>query len=335
MNRRNTLRITAAAGLGMAFLGVSASELFRRGALHRVRSTRVRMGTAVSVTVVHGVRNAALAIIDEAFAEIERLERILSRQQPGTAVHRLNRSGILADPPAELVTVLERANHFARLSGGAFDITVLPVLDLYARRFGESGEPPRDADVKYAMKRVNWQAVTIDGRGVALAEPGMSVTVDGIAKGYVVDRVVAAMKRAGAEEIMIGAGGDIAASARSTMGDWHVGVRDPNRNGGLLGTIRVHEHGVASSGDYMQAFSPDRRYHHIIDPRTGRSPDSTSGVTVIAPSALDADAISTAAFVLGPTAGIALIDRLSDAAGMIVSKDGVISTSKDFARHVE
>lgn len=334
MNRRDTLRITAVAGLGLAFLGGTVSELLRRGALHRVRSTRVRMGTAVSITVIHQDRNAALALIDDAFAEIERLERILSRQQPGTAVHRLNRFGILAHPPAELVTVLERAYHFARLSDGAFDITVLPVLELYARRFGASGEPPRDAEVNDALKRVNWQAVTIDDRGVAFEEPGMSVTVDGIAKGYVVDQVVAAMTRAGAEEIMIGAGGDIASSTRSASDEWRVGVRDPDGKG-TLGTIRVRECGVASSGDYMQAFTPDRQYHHIIDPRSGRSPGSTSAVTVIASSAMDADAISTAAFVLGPTAGIALIDELTDVAGMVVSKDGAIAMSKRFAHYAE
>jgi thiamine biosynthesis lipoprotein len=273
-------------------------------------------------------------MVGSAFAEIERLERILSRQQPGTAVHRLNRDGILPDPPVELLTVLDRARYYASITEGAFDITAGELVELYAQSFGDTGAPPSDRAVKEARQRVAWQAISTDGRGVVFEQP-VTITVDGIAKGFVVDQTVAMLVRQGAEQVMIGAGGDIAVTGTGPFADgWHIGVRDPQDGSGTLGTIRLEGGAVASSGDYMQAFTRDRRFHHIVDPRTGRSPEHTSGVTVIAPTAMDADAISTATLVLGPAAGIALIERLPTVEGVIVTKTGEAVASKGFGGYV-
>ena len=335
VGRRDALRITAVAGLGLALTGGIVRELVRRGALRRVRVTRPRMGTAVTVTVIHTDSSVAHAMVDSAFAEIERLERILSRQQPGTAVHRLNRDGILPDPPVELLTVLDRARYYASISDGAFDITAGGLVELYAQSFGDTGAPPSDRAVKEARQRVAWQAISTDGRGVVFEQPGITITVDGIAKGFVVDQTVATLVRQGAERVMIGAGGDIAATDTGPFAEgWHIGVQDPQDEGGTLGTIRLEGGAVASSGDYMQAFTRDRRFHHIVDPRTGCSPEHTSGVTVIAPTAMDADAISTATLVLGPAAGIALIERLTAVEGVIVTKTGEPVASKGFGDYV-
>jgi thiamine biosynthesis lipoprotein len=170
---------------------------------------------------------------------------------------------------------------------------------------------------------------------VVFEQPGINITVDGIAKGFVVDQTVAMLVRQGATQVMIGAGGDIAATDNGPFAEgWHIGVQDPRGEGGTLGTIRLEGGAVASSGDYMQAFTRDRRFHHIVDPRTGFSPEHTSGVTVIAPTAMDADAISTASLVLGPAAGIALIERLPAVEGVIVTKTGEPFASKGFGGYV-
>lgn len=331
-SRRDALRITAVAGLGVAMGAAALRELVERATLHRVSVTRTQLGTAVTVTVLDTDPTEGRALVDSAFAEIEHLERLLSRYRKRSAVARLNRDGILRNAPPELVHVVSRAHEYARLSNGAFDITVAPLLNLYTQRFREGLPEPSEAEVARAHALVGWRDLTIDDKSVALARRGMAITLDGIAKGYVVDRAVSTLVERGADRVIVQAGGD-ASTADTTAEPWPVAIQDPHNPEGVLGFVDLHG-SIATSGDYMQAFTPDRRLNHIIDPRTGRSPEQSSGTTVLAPSALDADAASTAAFVLGPDAGVTLLDKLDDIRGIVVSKDGMRFASKGFGREI-
>ena len=179
------------------------------------------------------------------------------------------------------------------------------------------------------MALVGWQGLRVEGRTIELERPGMAITLDAIAKGFVVDRAVAALTVAGADRVIVEAGGDIATRAD---GDdpWHVAIQNPHDPRGSLGVVQLRGESLASSGDYMQYFTPDRRLNHTIDPRTGRSPQHSSGSSVRAPTAMDADALSTSVFVLGPREGIALLDRLERIEGMLVTKTGELFTSRGF-----
>ena len=328
-SRREALRITAVAGIGLALGGSVVTDLLRRARLHQVSVTRTQLGTAVRVTVVHPDAAAANAMVNGALAEIERLEGVFSRYRAETPVARLNRDGRVTDAPAELLEVVSRALDYSRITGGAFDVTMAPVLNLYVSRFAVTDVPPAAAEVAEAMALVGWEGLLVNGRTIALELPGMAVTLDGIAKGFVVDRAVATLTTAGADRVIVEAGGDMAASA--TVGDpWQVAIQDPHDSRGSLGVLQLRGESLASSGDYMQHFTPDRRFNHIIDPRTGFSPEHSSGTTVRAPAAMDADAISTSAFVLGPRNGIALIDRLDGAEGVVVTKTGESFASRGF-----
>ena len=331
-SRRDALRITAVAGLGVALGAATLRELVERATLQRVSVTRTQLGTAVTVTVMHTDSTEGRALVDGAFAEIERSERVLSRYRGQSPVARLNRDGIIRAAPPELVHVLLRAREYARLSGGAFDITVAPVLNLYVRRFREGLPEPSEAEVARASALVGWRDVSVDGTTVAFTRRGMAVTLDGIAKGYVVDRGVAALVDRGADRVIVQAGGDASSGGMSDE-PWPVAIQDPHNPGGMLGVIELRG-SIASSGDYMQAFTPERHLNHIIDPRTGRSPEQSSGTSVLAPTALDADAASTAAFVLGPEAGVVFLDKLEGIRGIVVSKDGKRYASKDFVREM-
>jgi FAD:protein FMN transferase len=134
---------------------------------------------------------------------------------------------------------------------------------------------------------------------------------------------VQAIAAAGAERVMVDAGGDIG-SGGAAVGDdpWTIAIEDPHQPGRSVGRVRLAGQAIATSGDYMQAFTQDRRHHHILDPRTGRSPEHTSSVTVTAATAMDADALSTALLVLGPEEGLALLERVPGAEGVVVTKDG-------------
>jgi len=325
------LKISAVAGVGTALGTGVVSELLRRAALHRVSLTRTRLGTLVTVTVVHPDASAAGAMVDEAFAEITRLEAILSRYRPDSPLSRLNAVGSIDDAPAELLEVMAQALDYARMSAGAFDPTVAPLHHLYASR-AERGEGLPDAvAVASALPLVGYEGVRIEGAGVEFDRPGMSVTLDGIAKGYVVDRTVATLVGAGAERVLVDAGGDIASGgARSVDEPWTVAVQDPRDEHGTIDLVRLAGGCIATSGDYLQWFTEDRSAHHIIDPRTGHSPTHTASVSVVARTAMAADALSTAVMVLGPDAGVRLLEHLDGVEGLVVTKAGEAVRTKGF-----
>ena len=333
IDRRQALRITAVAGLSVAFAGGLGAGVLRQLGLRRVRETRARMGTVVTLTVVSPDGDEGRAWIREAFAEMERLEGVLSRHRDDSALGRLNREGRLSAPPLELVRVLTRASEVSRLSNGAFDATVAPLLRLYERSFAETGRPPTDARIVDALALVDHRAVRVEDDGIAFERPGMAVTLDGIAKGHIVDRTIDVLVAHGAERVLVDAGGDMAtAGAGSADEEWTVGIQDPHADG-VMGLVRLGGDCIATSGDYMRTFTEDRRFHHILDPRTGRSPEETSSVTVISGTAMEADALSTAVLVLGPVRGIALLEQMTGAEGMIVTKDGARLASSGLARH--
>lgn len=333
MDRRQLLRITAVVGVGSSLgLGVVA-ELVRRARLHRITETRTRMGTVVTMTVVHDDPERAHAMVSDAFGEMDRLERILSRHRPDTPVARLNSGGRVDQAPPELLTVLRHAAAYARRTEGAFDITVAPLLELYAAASRTSSGVPLRSDVSRALELVGHQRVEIGERSVRLSRPGMAVTLDGIAKGWIVDRTVVTLERGGAERVLVDAGGDMTARGEPD-GPWRVALQDPADARRARGVVHLSGRSVATSGDYMRTFTEDRRHHHIVDPRTGSSPTHTSSVTVVAASAMEADALSTAALVLGPERAPDVLAGFDGVDALLVAKDGGETRTPGMGRHL-
>ncbi|MDX1646544.1 MAG: FAD:protein FMN transferase [Longimicrobiales bacterium] len=323
VGRREALRITAAAGLGAAFGGPVAAVLLRDARLHRVRSTRIRLGTEVTITAIHRDEERARSMVDAGFREMERLDAMLSRYRPDSALGRLNATGRLDAAPEELLEVLATARRIARTSGRAFDPTILPVLEVHGHAFLRRGSPPDERSVQAALDLVDHESLRVEGRSVLLDDPRMGVTLDGIAKGFVVDRTVAALAERGAERVLVDAGGDLASGGPASVSDpWLVRVEGPEGSPRYDETVALAGDAVATSGDYMQSFTRDRRAHHIIDPRTGRSPRESSSVSVTAPSAMLADAVSTTVMVLGPGEGIGFLESTPGVEGRIVTKGG-------------
>lgn len=335
LSRRQALKISAVAGVSLALGGGALTALVRAGSLHQIAVTRGRMGTLVTMTVLHPDASRAREVVESAFSEMERLEEILSRHRSTTALARLNRDGRIDEAPEELLEVVERALNYSTLTGGAFDVTIAPLLELYRSRFAATGKPPTDSEIEKALARVDHRAVHMDGSSITLGKPGMALTLDGIAKGYIVDRTLAHLVGSGVDRVMVNGGGDVTSTRSRIPGEeWTVGIQHPRDERGLLGAVLLDGNGVATSGDYMQSFSTDRKHHHIIDPRTGRSPESLSSVTVIARTAMDADALSTAVLVLGPRDGVELVDGQDDTECLIVAKSGERYTSRGVRRHV-
>jgi len=292
------------------------------------------MGTLVTITAVHPDAEGARAMVADTFEEMERLEGLLSRHRVGTPVWSLNETGVLRAPPLEVLEVVQKGLDYSSLTSGAFDVTIAPLLNLYNESFSKTGAAPPIAEVRRALALVGWERVHASSTEIAFDKAGMAITLDGIAKGYIVDRAVAVLRELGAERVLVNAGGDMASAGENLEGDaWRIGLQDPRVADGSLGVLRLQGESLATSGDYIQYLTPDMSLHHIIDPRTGSSPEHTSGVSVVAPTAMAADALSTAALVLGPVEGMDLLDGLDGVEGMIVTKDQIVHRSKGLSRY--
>jgi thiamine biosynthesis lipoprotein len=259
------------------------------------------------------------------------LEHLLSRYRPGSEVFRLNEAGRVEGASDALLDVLRLADRVSRLGDGAFDVSIQPVLDLYRQQLARTGTSPSPQEVEEAVARVDHRALRIAGRDVVLAQPGMRITLDGIGKGYVVDRGVAVLRQRGFADVFVEAGGDLVAAGRRVSGDpWRIGIRGPRPGIALQARFQASDRAVATSGDYLQPFTGDYRQHHILDPRTGSSAPELASATVVAPDAATADALATLSMVLGPRKGRALLEDLPGCEGYLVAKDLEVTRTSGF-----
>lgn len=316
IGRRRFLKACAALGAGAA-VGGAAQLLFEvvriSPSLQRVVGRRTAMGTFVTMTAAHPSRSAAEEAIGRAFDEIERLEALLTRYRPSSPVYVLNRDGRLEGPPPEVLDVVRRALDVHRLTGGAFDITVKPVLDLFAR-----GTLPSDEEIREVRPLVDASAVEATPGRIRLARSGMGITLDGVAKGYIVDHAGQILGRCGSESHLVVAGGDI----RARGGPWKVAIQDPWKRGDCPDAVELRDGAIATSGSYEIYYDPERRFHHVVDPHTARSPQGSVSATVRAATATEADALATSVLTLGPRSGRALIDGLPGRSCFVIGSGG-------------
>jgi thiamine biosynthesis lipoprotein len=314
VDRRTFLKYSGILGVGFAFGGlmpISESVAFNRK-LYKVTRARLAMGTFAAITAMHPSRTEADDAIGKAFEEMDRVSRLLNRYQSASAIGTLNKEGHLADMPPEVSEVIARALHFHKASNGAFDMTVKPLVDLYKEHFAAHKSPPSEAAVTKVLDLVDASAVRFDGRTIRFTKEGMGITLDGIAKGYIIDCGAKALERHGIKHALINAGGDIRAiGGKESKTPWKVAIQNPDKDGPYVDTITMVNGAIATSGNYEIYFDEEKLYHHIIDPKTGRSPLGSTSVTVLASNVMDADALSTAVFVLEPAAGKRFIESMS------------------------
>jgi thiamine biosynthesis lipoprotein len=331
VDRRTFLKYSGMLGVGLAFGGVmpvSECVAFDRK-LYKVTRTRLAMGTFAAVTVMHPSKDEADDIIAEAFHEMERVSRLLNRYDSGSAIGVLNGDGHLSDAPGEVLEVLARAQKFHRSSGGAFDVTVKPLVDLYKGHFADHGKAPSETKVAKALKCVDGNALHVSGNQVRFGKEGMGITLDGIAKGYVIDCGAKVLKRRGITHGLINAGGDIRAiGGKDATTPWRVAVQSPEKDGTYADIITMVDGAIATSGNYEVYFDKEKLYHHIVSPQSGRSPLESSSVTVMAANVMDADALSTAVFVLEPMAGKQFIEGTPNTECLILTASDEEITSQ-------
>ncbi len=292
------------------------------------RDAALAFGTTVSIAAVHEDAAVALAAIRSALDATRRVDALMTVYRPGSEVGRLNASGALDRPHPDLVRVLEFSQALAARSGGAFDVTVQPLWNLYAgcRR---AGRLPSASELAAARALVDWTALDVSRRRVALRRPGMAITLNGVAQGYAADLALAALREHGIADAILDTGEHGAEGARQPGEPWTIGLQHPRDPGAILAAIPMDGRFVAVSGDYETPFSDDLRYHHVFDPRTGVSPAALSSVAVAAATGMEADALTKPMMVLDLGAARRLLAEFPGAGAAWIDKRARIVATQD------
>ena len=324
LSRRRVLTICAAAA-GVPLL-VAGDRMVERPTLYRWDGTS--LGSPSRLLLYHPSRATAEQIVRRCVDEIERLERIFALYRADSELSRLNVEGALDAPSLDLLALLSFCQRLSALSDGAFDVTVQPLWNLYAAHFFRAGIQPKDGPAAAAIERarelVGWQKIDITPQRVRLARAGMGLTLNGIAQGYVTDRVTAILREHGCNRLLADMGrSEMRAIAHHADGRaWRIGLVDPRRPESFAMTMDISDTALCTSGGYGTAFERTGRYHHLFDPTTGASANHYIGVSVLAPTAMVADALSTALYVTRAERTVRLLASFPAASALITWPDG-------------
>jgi FAD:protein FMN transferase len=324
LSRRRAIAILGvAAGLPLLPSGDQAKNVTR---LHRWQGTA--LGSPSYILIHHPDREAAQRAAAQCATEIERLEMEFSLYRRDSAIARLNRHGRLDAPSHDLLELLSECQRFSELSGGAFDVTIQPLWNVYAAHFFGSESPsPQDPEpraIEQALGFVDWQGVELTSRRIVLARSGMALTLNGVAQGYLTDRIAEILHGNGCDSVLANMGRSeiLLMGLRPDGQSWRIGLADPLAPDRVAVTLDLADRCLSTSGGYGTKFEATGRHHHLFYPTTGRSAGHYIAVSVVAASATVADALSTSLYVAPPERSGRLLAAFSDALALVTLPDG-------------
>lgn len=320
------MKHTAIVLIALGMLGLAACD--RQVTVQKTESI---MGTDVTITVVAPSAEKGEVAIDAALEELRRLDRMMSLYKDGSEITRVNLAAgeHSVTVSQEMIEVVEHARRISELSGGAFDATIGPLVVLWQMKLKE-GAVPSDRELRAMLSRVNYKDVLVDKKGstIFLTRKGMILDLGGAAKGYAADRAAEALKKQGIMNALVAVAGDIRAMGHREDGKpWRIGVQHPREADKTLAVLELSDRSISTSGDYERfTIINKKRFHHILDPRTGKPSEGTESVTVIGGQGAVLDPLTTALFVLGPEKGMPLVKDLGYEAIFVDDKGTVLTT---------
>lgn len=298
-----------------------------------IGSEEAIMGTAIRVELWHADRRAGEAAAAAVMAEMHRIDRLMSPFKRDSELSRINREAVKGPViiSKELYSLVSRSLDFSRQTRGAFDITFSSVGYLYDY---QRQTKPSEREITEALPNIDYRHIVLDParRTIRFARSGVRIDLGGIAKGYAVDRGIAVLKQRGVTHALVSAGGDSYVLGDHRGRPWMIAVRDPRERAQAVAVLPLTDRAISTSGDYERYFEADgQRYHHIINPRTGRSASDVRSVTIIGPETTTTDALSTGVFVLGVERGLAVVDSMPGIEAIIVDAQGRVHRSSGLA----
>lgn len=321
ISRRAFLSLTGTLSLGVATVGLplpTEAVKFDR-ILYKVSKSQLGMGTFINMIVFHPSKGEAEEVMGRAFAEINRLTSLMTRYQSTSYIGHLNSAGSLKGAPSEVMEVLHSSLRYHTTSQGAFDITVMPIVDLYQHSFQANNAPPSPQALQDTMDRVGSQHLIVSNDSVSFGRSGMQVTLDAIAKGYIIDRAMDFLRQQKIQHALINAGGDIVVHGGKGEGKpWSIGIQDPWNRKRYVDVVTLNSGAIATSGNYEVFFDREKLFHHLILPKKGTPAPSIASVSIQAANAMEADALATTAYVMGPDKGYEFIKQFRGVEGLII-----------------
>lgn len=333
-------RMIILAVLAAAFAGLYA---WRAGYLYGddkiLKRTRFMMDTLCTIQARNGAgRLKTEAAVERAFDRMAEIDRKFNCTNPESPIYKFNNGRTpITDP--EIVGLVKQAQEISRETGGAFDITVQPLVDLWGffTTSASSQTVPSPQAVKLALAGSGWRGILVRDGAVTAAGSGVRLDLGGIAKGYSLGEAAKVLKAGGVSSALILAGGQVHVfgSAGENV-PWKVGVRNPRNDGYMASLAFTEETGISTSGDYERFFEVNGvRYHHLLDPRTGYPARGLMSVSVITRDPVRADALSTALFVMGPRRAMEFVKGRPGLDAILVDSKGEILNSREFSPGAE
>ena len=340
LSRRQFLQILAFGSVAAGLAYRSRSVWFAgeaSSAFSVIHQTRYLMGTVINLTLVGEDQADAEHAASAAIGEMGRLVGVFNRYDSASQLSQLNQFGRLQSPDLALVNLLRQAERISAATGGAFDVSVKPLVDLYEAYQTQKLGLPGSSEVKTVLDFVGFEKIVCSEDEIALADQRMGLTLDGIAKGAVIDGGLEKLRACGYSDVIVEAGGDLIASGmRADETPWRVGVDSPRNAAREENPVLLLSNmAVATSGDYIQTYTSDYSAHHIIDPRQGFSPKELASAAVVGPSTFLADALATAVMVAGVSDGIDLLDAFPGCEALLVDKEGQMHLSSGMASYMQ
>jgi len=302
--------------------------------LTKLEETRDMMDTFVTITVYSDEKTGEEAI-GAAFARMEEIERIASIFDEQAEAFQLNRDGRLDAASDDLLKLITMSIDYNRVTDGAFDITVQPLLDLWAGGLWKESAEVQQSRIDETMELVGSDKIGIEGNKIYFTVEGMKITLGGIAKGYAVDEALEVLSSMGIKHALVNAGGDMATlGPKPDQEPWNIALANPDDTSQCLASFNVSDKAVCTSGNYERYFNPEKTVAHIINPKTGYSAQECISVTIIAENCTQADALATGVFVIGPENGMRLVESLDDVECLIVDPNRVIHYSSGLSNYL-
>ena len=325
MTRRRFITFVAAAAGMPLLLRVGGAQA------RPVRWDGTALGAPASIQLYHTNEAQARAAVAAGLDELKRLEAIFSVYLSDSSISMLNRDGVLENAPTDFIAMLTRALSLAKISDGVYDPTVQPLWKTYFRHFTASNPDPAGPaphDISAALALVDWRSVEVDveRRRVSFARPGMGLTLNSGAQGYITDRVADVLRAHGFDRMLVDMGEPRALSAKPDGSAWRIGIANPANPGSSITTLEVVDKCVATSGGYGTLFDSAGAFTHILDTRTGRTAPAMLGVSVVADTGIAADGLSTAMLMAPVERRQAILKAAGGLKAIYVTPDGVVST---------
>jgi len=280
---------------------------------YAIKGVRNKLGTVVTALLIHSDIDEGSHALRAAFDEIDRINDLMSVRKETSEVALMNRNGYCDHASSDTRYVIQKAIHYSELSGGTFDITILPILQLWEETT-RRGRVPLKAEIDERLELVDYRNIIIDEEKISFRKAGVGITLAGAAKGYAVDRAGALLRQNNIDHALVNAGGDIVAiGGKTDTHPWKIAIRDPKEKTRFAGTVELRDQAIATSGTYWRPFND------IFDAKEGKPARGVVSATVVAERAIDADILATSIFVLGAERGRELIGRLERVESLVVA----------------